>query len=697
METLSPPVSVRRVPVGSGVFVGRAAELKRLDAVLTPSGRAGVAVIHGLGGVGKSTLAARFAERRSDRFALVWWVAADSPAAIGTGVARLAVALAPEAAPLPLEQRVELGLRWLASHDDWLLVLDDVTGPADAVELLERVRTGSILITSRHGRGWRSVPTVPLGVLAADEASEMLARVVRAEWPEARLRDGERLCAELGWLPLAIEQAGAYLAQTRVTPTAYLELLARFPAETYAALAEGEDPQRTIARVWKVTLDRLADTPLAGQILHVLAWYAPDSIPRALFDRYADDPAVLSAFGRLAAYSMITLREQTLDVHPLVQAVTRTPDPADPCRQAEDIARARATATVLLSDSITGRDPVSPEDRQVFQVALPHTRALLAHTRPDDDLPETCVLAARLGNHLSDRGDATTAVDFLVRAASSLSRLHTPEHPTTLTAQNNLAVAYQRAGDPQSAIRLFEITLADRERVLGPDHPDTLASRNNLATGYQEIGDLESATPLYERTMADSERLRGPDDPYTALARNNLAGAYRVAGDVERAITLYEQALVDTERLLGRDHPSTLTVRHNLACSYDLRGDSDRAIAQLQATVADRQRVLGTDHPDTLLSLNELANTYATTDRPERAIPLWEAVLVDREQVLGHDHPDTLLTRKALADTYLAHDHHERAVPLYETLLAYCERQLGTDHRTTTAVRSSLVRATAPR
>ena len=140
------------------------------------------------------------------------------------------------------------------------------------------------------------------------------------------------LCAELGFLPLAIEQAGAYLAEAGVTPREYLDLLVRYPVAMYQATAEGGDAARTIARIWRVTLDRLADDPLAGQVLRILAWYAPEAIPRALLDGLADPPALLRAVGRLAAYSMLTAGTDTLAMHRLVQAVTRTPDPGDPHR-----------------------------------------------------------------------------------------------------------------------------------------------------------------------------------------------------------------------------------------------------------------------------------------------------------------------------------------------------------------------------
>jgi Mrp family chromosome partitioning ATPase len=84
MESVPGASWMGRLPVVPGSFVGREVELARLDAAVAGSGgRAVVVAVHGLGGVGKSTLAARFAERGAKRFAPVWWITADSPAAPG--------------------------------------------------------------------------------------------------------------------------------------------------------------------------------------------------------------------------------------------------------------------------------------------------------------------------------------------------------------------------------------------------------------------------------------------------------------------------------------------------------------------------------------------------------------------------------------------------------------------------------------
>jgi NB-ARC domain len=318
------------------LFKGRVRELTLLDAAMAGPGGAVVQAVHGLGGIGKGTLAAHWAVARASDFSLTWWITADTPAGIDAGLAALAVGLQPGLSDvLPLEALREGAVQWLAAHRGWLLILDNVTDPADVAPLLARAPAGRYLITSRRATGWHATAVpVRLDVLGPEEAEALLTATLTQD--RTRETDGAaELCEELGFLPLAIDQAGAYLAETGASPREYLDLLARYPAQMYQVTPEGGDPGRTIARIWHVTLDRLADDPLAGQVLRILAWYAPDGIPRTLLDELADPPELLRAVGRLAAYSMLTTA-------PRPSACTGwcRPSPAPPTRTTQPAARA---------------------------------------------------------------------------------------------------------------------------------------------------------------------------------------------------------------------------------------------------------------------------------------------------------------------------------------------------------------------
>ncbi|MFB6841897.1 tetratricopeptide repeat protein [Streptomyces sp. NPDC056361] len=685
-------------------FVGRTRELERLDAALATPGGAVVQAVHGLGGIGKSTLAAHWAATRDHGCTPVRWINADSAAGVQEGLADLATALQPALAHvLPAEKLAEHALQWLATHTGWLLILDNVNDPADIAPLIQGPATGRLLITSRLSTPWNQATTVVrLDVLAPDEALDLLTNITTRAG--SRDLDGAaELCAELGHLPLAIEQAAAYLVENQLTtptPRAYLELLAQHPADMYRDGAVATAPERTIARVWRLTLDRItALHPPAGDLLRALAWYAPDHIPATLLDGgFTSAPARNKAIGLLTAYSMITPDPGTgsLNVHRLVQALARTPDPEDPHRTPDAIDHARDCATTYLSTALPG-DGGNPTTWPTWRALLPHIDALADHTVEATDTAATARLLHEAGLFLCNQGLLARALKHLRRAHTSMERVLGPDHPDAMTSRNSLAYTYQAAWDLDRAIPLYEQTLAERRQLLGPDHPKTLISQNNLASTYLSAGTPGRAIPLYEQILTDRERVLSPDHPDTMTSRNNLAYAYQAAGNLDQAIPLYEQTLTDRERVTGRDHRDTMTSRNNLASAYQAAGDLDRAIPLYEQTLTDRERVLGPDHPDTMTSLSNLAYAYQATGDLDQAIVLHERTLADRERVLGPDHLDPMTSRNNLAYAYQAAGDLERAIPLYEQTLTDMERVLGPDHRMTEVIRANLAHAIATR
>ncbi|MGK3110630.1 tetratricopeptide repeat protein [Streptomyces sp. WAC05858] len=714
-----PPIV--RVPAAAGpvgitvhvpLFVGRGRELARLEQALAAGPGAVVQAVHGLGGIGKSALAARYVALHAGQYTQVVWITAEDAAGIEAGLRRFALALEPQLAALPSEALVERATEWLAAHQGWLLVLDNVTSLNDISTLLSRLGAGSgrFLATSRRSVGWNRIGATPvrLDVLEPGEALTLLAKTVGTT-PDA-LDGGAELCTELGFLPLAITQAGAYIAQNQPedepSPREYLRLLAEHPAHLYATGDEDSDdedigPGHTIARTWRITLDRLTGTPLAGQLLRILAWYAPDQIPTSLLDPL--DPLPLrpglgEAIGKLAAYNMLTRTPRDpadpqagrrLTVHRLVQAVTRTPDPTDPHRDPDLIAQARDQATTLLNTAFPREWP-NPATWPASRRLIPHIDALAEHATPDTDTTHTSNVLHQAGLFLHYQGSLTHATSHLHRAHDGRHRLLGPDHPDTLTSRSNLAGAYESAGDLGRAIPLFEQTLTDTVRVLGEDHPYTLASRHNLACAYESAGDLGRAIPLFEQTLTDMMRVLGEDHPHTLTSRSNLAGAYESAGDLGRAIPLYEQDLTDCLRVLGPGHPDTLASRHNLACAYESAEDLGRAIPLFEQNLTDSLRVLGEDHPHTLASCNNLAGAYRSAGDLGRAIPLYEQNLTDRLRVLGPDHPDILASCNNLAGAYRSAGDLGRAIPLYEQNLTDSLRVLGEDHPHTLISRNEL-------
>ena len=690
-ESVPIPAALSNLPTAE-VFVGRDQELSALAAAMSHGAGVVAQAVSGLGGIGKTSLAAAYARRHEGSHVGMWWLTADSRPAAEAGLADLVRRLHPPAASHP-ESAVltQWAISWLQQHPGMLLIWDNVEDVEDVRDLIATLHGTAHLVTSRRSGPWHRIGVaVPLslGPMVPGDAIELLTMLAGTGLAGG---DAVQLCADLDHLPLAVEQAGSYMYEAGISAAEYH----RAWHDAQAAITwapETSRADRIMTGVWRTSLDRLADTPLAGTLLQVMAWLAPDDIPVAwLTEMVGDAHGVREALRRLRAYSMISRdTHRTAGVHRVLQAVTRTPDPDDPHRQPEAIEAAQRIAVSILATHLPEGDPLNPAVAKQWRIVLPHIGALAAYAAGRMVTPAAIMVMDRAFDFWQAHGNLAAAVQIAACSMAAEEQHLGPYHPNTLVSRGRLARTYASAGDLRRAIPLYETTLADCERVLGPSHQNTLAARSSLADAYSFAGDLRRAIPLYETTLADSERLLGPHHPNTLASRNNLARAYESAGNVGQAIPLHENTLAEIEQVFGLEHPNTLTCRNNLAYAYLSAGDLERAVPLLATNLADRKRALGSDHPDTLISRNNLALAYYSAGDLGRAIPLYETTLAEVEQVFGSDHPDTLTCRNNLACAYDLDGNLGRAIPLYETTLTDCERVLGPHHPDTLISRNNL-------
>ena len=211
------------------------------------------------------------------------------------------------------------------------------------------------------------------------------------------------------------------------------------------------------------------------------------------------------------------------------------------------------------------------------------------------------------------------------------------EHPDTISAMNNVAVAYQEQGRFDDAVSLFEKVVEDRKRVLGEEHADTLQSVGNLAVSYIEVGRYQEAGLLLQPALKAQRRTLGREHEDTLTSMHNLAYLYRNQGRFEEAEPLLREALDVLRPTKGEDHPDTIMAMGNLAELYQNLDRDDEAEGMYVETLDVAQRVLGKDHVTNLMYSFNLAELYQEQGRPEKAEPLFaEAVTGGRKRLAGH-------------------------------------------------------------
>ena len=664
-------------------LAGREELLAGLDDRLTagdgPQPR--VVALYGLGGAGKTTMAVEYAHRHLAEAGLAWQFPAEDPTLMLAEFGQLAAQLGAREVVDARDPVASVHAVLAAFPADWLLVFDNAPGQEAVQRFLPPAGRGRVLITSQSAV-WAPGQAVEVPVLDTEVAAVFL--VNRTGDPDGQA--AAALARELGGLPLALEQAAAYIQATGTTLAGYLSMF-QDRREDLLARGEATGHPETVAATLGLALSRLeAEAQPAAGLRRLLACLASEPAPLALMlsdaqiaDRLdpgvaavvvpllGDPVAIGDAIAALRRYSLITPAGDGLwKAHRLVQAITLG-------QMAAGVAAKWQQAAASLVEAAIPADTDLPAAWPVCAVLLPHAQAVLELS--SDGM-------RRIADYLGSSGSYPAARDLLqlIADADSEDDDYGPEHPDTLSARHELARWTGEAGDATGARDQYAALLPIEERVLGAEHPDTLATQHNLAYWTGAAGDAVGARDQFAALLPVVERVRGPEHPATLFARNQHARWTGEAGDAARARDQLAALLPIEERVLGAEHPDTLASRHNLARWTGAAGDAARARDQLAALVPIEERVLGAEHPETLASRHSLADWTGEAGDAAGARDQFAALLPIREKILGREHWDTLVTRRDLAYWTASAGDAAGARDQFAALLPIREKLLGREH-----------------
>jgi tetratricopeptide (TPR) repeat protein len=483
-------------------------------------------VLTGIWGAGKTQLAARYSETLLAGLAAV----ADATG-LSVGGSRSGPADAGHAVR-----------DWLEADGSFrLLVFDDVEDLGLLRPFLPAAGEARVLITTAQEPTAELGTSVRVDVFSAEEALALLGgRTGLAD------EDGALAVAvQLGYLPLALDQAAGMIAKQHVGYAAYLAKLRALSAEDHLVREEEDDDDEEqssppgVAEVVLLAMEAASYADRLGVsigVMELVAMLSPAVVRRDLLHS-AGQAGTLLGGGRRVAASMVDQALERLNERSLLGFSL----------DGQVVSVHRLAARVIRA-GLARQGRLGPACRVAASAVEGSVAALAKH--PDhaavmEMLDQVAALAESAGTAADDPGEQLPAM---------LTRLRS-------LALNHLV----ELGDTMPhAIAIGEPLIADLDRLLGPDDPDAVRARNDLARAYRETGRVADAIPLVEQVLAARERLLGGSDPRTLASRNNLASAYRATGRAADAIGLFEENLAACERLFGADHPRTLASRHSL-------------------------------------------------------------------------------------------------------------------------------------
>jgi tetratricopeptide (TPR) repeat protein len=688
-------------------FVGRAEKLEQLHSQLQQNERIAITAIAGMGGIGKTELALQYAidQKNQCRYpaGLCWLRARDRE--IATEL--LTFAQTHLGLSIPEQLEIDAQVRFCWQHwpqGEALVVLDDVTNYRAIEPYLPPADPRfKLLITTRLDLG-RSVQKVPLEELDEDGSIALLESLVGAERVRSQLVDAEALCKWVGYLPLALELLGRFLA--RKLDWSIGRLLKaledkRLEAKALVETENGMTGQLGVAAALELSWQELNEAE--RELACVLGMFAIAPIPWSLVEkcvvrlkdtfltritnflirknnRLILDGLYIEDFrdnGLMARHLLKWVGDDRYQLHQIVQEYFRI-KLGERIDQGQTIKANFWHVMVGIAQSIDS----SPTTNQIEQV-----RESITHLEEgvrswidsitDENLTWPFV---SIGNFYEGQGNYYFA-EFWRRDCLEIAEKRLgEEHPHVAESLNNLAELYRSQGKYNEAEPLYRSALDMNKSMLGEKHPSVATSLNNLALLYYLQGKYKEAEPLYCWALVIKVHMLGEEHPSVAMSLNNLAVLYKSQGKYEEAEPLYRSALNIKVRMLGEEHLDVATSQNNLAGLYKLQGKYEKAEYLYRSALEMNKRLLGEEHPNVATSQNNLALFYEAQGKYEEAELLCRSALEMKTRLLGEEHPNVATSQNNLALLYEAQGKYEEAEPLCRSALEMKTRLLGEEH-----------------
>lgn len=690
---LSETIRIRPVPA----FTGRGAELAEIEQTLEERG---LAVVYGLGGTGKSTLAQQFAWRRRERYALVWRITADTESNVIDALLQFGDLFSRGLSTVK-DRRAAARYVITGLLANWVVPVLLIFDNLESEELLRDWLPESgahVVVTTRRSAWSAGIRAIQLSPLPIAEAEEYLQR----ESGRADLKPGDmRVIVEtLGALPLALAHAAAYLKQTRtVTARTYLERIRHHMSE---APMTGENRRAVFATFKAALVDaeygsaERPGKPGAASVACFGAMFAPDSVPEELFHQsaelYAPDlrptlpgapsPArdlrstveeswrIDEAIGELDRLSLITFTPEprAFSMHRLVPAAARD-------AISQTIAWS-STAVAVINELFP--NPAF-ENWAICERLLPHAAAALDALPQESESWAVSQLTTKCGEYSRARGSFAEAERWFRRALEIDERREGSDSINVAVDLSNLASLLFDINKLDTVEALFTRAL----KIL--DRPGTSASTRSAVLSHYTwylivMNRRDEADNMLAELREVIEGRVGADDAEIAIGLNNLSYMLIAQEKYDEGEQLLRRALDIKERVFGPNHPQLIPTLMNLLDVLMATGRTEKGESVIFRALDIIRTAYGPDHAEMARGLNKAAGYLHDVGRREEAESYFRRALAIKERLYDGTHPAIATTAAGLADLLVDLGKIDEAEVLARRAFEIDRRNYGLDH-----------------
>jgi tetratricopeptide (TPR) repeat protein/DNA-binding CsgD family transcriptional regulator len=638
--------------------------------------------LHGLGGVGKTTLATNFIRNPPQNYEFRGWFSAETKDLLKADYFALGEKFNLFSEKLPDNSKINIVKEWLAKRNNILLVYDNVQDIETIKDFLPDV--GHILITSRN---YKMPGAIEIDIMDESEALDLMSKLI----PEKILkttdnkREIKNLIKSLGYLPLALSQAGSYISDNMINITEYSIL---YKANKYKLLSTKNlppgDQHEPVYVTWDINIKKIYHLPegkKALELLDFISYCYPENIPKKFLIHYlygntTNESEILfnNILIILRQYSLIKLAPEGISIHRLVH---------DWVRNLHD----KTHKILILQKGIKTLKDICVWDDICLWKEIEFIRSLIPSANymysqsvnllKDADLVDLMMI---LGDTNYNSGDYVKSKHFFDKILILQEKNFGISHVKTAKVLHRLGWVYYRLGDDNKAFELFKKSQIITEKYYGSSHVETANTLRSLGWIYHYLGEHTKAKQLSEKSQSLIEKHYGVNSGQNATLLRELSWINISINNYSYAEKLAKKSLEIIEKFCNNNQVQISYTLHALGQAQQYLGDYIKAKQSLEMVLAIREKYYGPNHIALSIVLRDLGWIYFHLEDYIKAKQLLERSLNILQKYYHSNHHKKIKAMQYLSWIYAYLGNSSKAQDLFKQSLIISEKNSNQNH-----------------